>query len=72
MPDQKKLDLDNYMKVLIDALQHSDLIADDSLIDQLLIYRWEVVKYGFAKVTFSLAGPVIPLASRDASLTGDA
>ena len=71
MPDNRKRDVDNYMKGLLDALQHSDLIADDSLIDQLLIYRGQVVKYGFAKITLSLAGPTIPVSERDANLTGE-
>lgn len=60
MPDKRERDLDNYMKALLDAMTHAHLIADDSLVDQLMIYRGEVVKYGLTKVVISPAGPIIP------------
>jgi crossover junction endodeoxyribonuclease RusA len=38
-PDRRRRDLDNLLKALLDALVHSGVIADDSLIDHLTIYR---------------------------------
>ena len=43
-PDNRKRDLDNIMKVLIDALMHSGLFTDDSQIDDLHIVRDKVRK----------------------------
>lgn len=59
-PDRRTRDLDNYMKALLDAITHAGLWADDELIDQLSIYRGEVVKSGLARVEVNLAGPIIP------------
>ena len=59
-PDKRKRDVDNYMKALLDAITHSRFIDDDSQIDQLFIYRGEIVKGGLVKVEISEAGPVIP------------
>jgi crossover junction endodeoxyribonuclease RusA len=50
MPDRRRRDLDNYMKALLDACSPDEkecwpgIWEDDSLIDQLLIYRGEVVR----------------------------
>ena len=38
-PDRRKRDLDNLLKPLIDALQHSALFNDDEQIDELAIFR---------------------------------
>lgn len=38
-PDQRKRDLDNLLKPLLDALQHAGLYEDDSQIDRLMIER---------------------------------
>lgn len=59
MPDKRKRDVDNYMKGLLDALTEAGLWEDDSLIDQLHIYRGEIVKGGLVKIELSEAGPVI-------------
>ncbi len=59
-PDRRKRDLDNYMKGLLDALTEADLWEDDSLIDQLHIYRGEIVDGGSVRVELSDAGPTIP------------
>jgi crossover junction endodeoxyribonuclease RusA len=45
-PDNRKRDVDNYMKPLLDSITKSGLWMDDSLVDQLLIYRGSVVKGG--------------------------
>lgn len=39
MPDNRKRDLDNICKALFDAITHSGLWADDSLIDDQRVYR---------------------------------
>ena len=39
VPDKRKRDLDNLLKSLLDALQHADIFADDSQIDDLRITR---------------------------------
>ena len=58
-PDRRKRDLDNYMKGLLDSCTEASLWIDDSIIDQLHIYRGEVVKGGCIKVLICDAGPLI-------------
>ena len=60
-PDKRKRDLDNYMKGLLDAVTEAGLWEDDSLIDQLHIYRGEVTRMGSVRVEISEAGPILPL-----------
>ena len=62
-PDRRKRDLDNYMKGLLDALTESGLWEDDSLIDQLHIYRGEIVNGGSVRVELSDAGPTVRMES---------
>ena len=38
-PDRRKRDLDNVQKPLLDALQHSGILEDDSLVDDLHTIR---------------------------------
>jgi len=45
-PDNRRRDLDNLMKSLLDALEHGDVYEDDSQIDHLDIRRGEVVPHG--------------------------
>jgi crossover junction endodeoxyribonuclease RusA len=53
-PDNRKRDLDNIQKVLLDALMHSGLFTDDSQIDDLRIVREPVRKNdGTVVVTIS-------------------
>lgn len=60
-PDNRKRDLDNYMKGLLDALTEAGMWGDDAQIDQLHIFRGEVVKGGSVRVEISEAGPVMKL-----------
>ena len=69
-PDRRKRDLDNYMKALLDAITHYELWEDDSLIDQLIIYRGVVLPRTGGKVFVSVdeAGPLIPNCDDPASI----
>ena len=60
-PDKRKRDLDNYMKALLDALTLAKLWEDDSLIDQLHIYRGVTVKGGLVCISISDGAPVLPV-----------
>ena len=61
-PDNRKRDLDNYMKSLLDALTQAGQWEDDSLINQLLVYRGvKVSPSGSVKVSIKDAAPLIPV-----------
>lgn len=57
-PNKRIMDLDNRMKGLLDALTQGNLWEDDSLVDQLHIYRGEIVKGGSVRIELSEAGPI--------------
>lgn len=42
-PNQRKLDIDNRCKVLLDSLQHAGVYDDDAQIDRLLVIRGCVI-----------------------------
>ncbi len=58
-PDKRIRDLDNYMKALLDALTQSKVWMDDSLIDQLTIYRGEKLSKGRSVVIIEDGAPVL-------------
>lgn len=61
-PDKRRRDLDNSPKCLLDSLTHSGLWVDDSLIDQLTIYRGKVAPpSGFVFVRVSDSGCLAPV-----------
>ena len=60
-PDLRKRDVDNYNKSLLDAITDYGLWEDDSLIDQLMVYRGEKIKNGQVFVRLTDAGPVIKM-----------
>ena len=60
-PDKRKRDLDNYMKALLDSLTEAGIWEDDSLIDQLIVYRGERTFSGKVSMRIHEAGPVLKL-----------
>ena len=58
-PDRRKRDLDNHMKALQDSIVKAGLLEDDSLINQLFIYRGEVVKGGVVVIEITESGPLV-------------
>ena len=56
--DKRKRDVDNYNKALLDAITQAGLWFDDSQVDQLHIYRGEVVKGGYCIVRIKEAEPI--------------
>lgn len=65
MPDTRKRDIDNPLKVLIDSLVHARLLDDDSQITCLHVYKRNIIPGG--KVIVYLAP--IPGDSQDVTLT---
>ena len=49
-PDKRKRDLDNLLKVPIDAMKAAGLFIDDSQIDKIIIERGSVIKNGLLAV----------------------
>jgi len=60
-PDQRRRDLDNLLKSLLDALSHASVWLDDSQVDDLRVIRVAPTKPGRVEITIS------PLAARVAA-----
>lgn len=58
-PTRRRLDIDNRMKALLDALQHVGVYRDDSQIDRLEVERWPVVAGGAAIVEIEEMHPPV-------------
>jgi crossover junction endodeoxyribonuclease RusA len=55
-PDNRRRDLDNIQKALLDSMQHGGAYADDSQIDRIEVIRCEVVSGGKVDVRISQIG----------------
>lgn len=55
--DNRKRDLDNILKSLLDALKEAGVYGDDSQIDDLRVVRCKKSKFGHVIVTISQAKP---------------
>ena len=53
-PDKRRRDIDNYVKAMLDALVHGQVIGDDSQVDRLLIHRGGITKPGRCYVEIEL------------------
>ena len=58
-PDKRIRDLDNYLKPLLDTITKSGVWLDDSLVDQLSVYRGAVTPAGRCFVRIKVAGPIL-------------
>lgn len=52
-PNKRAFDIDNRIKALLDALQAAGAIADDGLVDRLVVERKTIVKGGKCRVFIS-------------------
>lgn len=50
-PDRRQRDIDNILKALLDALEHSGVYVNDNQIDRLHVERREVISGGGVYVT---------------------
>lgn len=57
MPDNRRRDLDNLTKALLDSLTHAGVWLDDSQIDDLRIIRRGVLKGGLVRVCIAESTP---------------
>ena len=61
VPDNRKRDILNYQKALMDALSKAEVWQDDVLINQAQIYRGAKVFNGATRVYIHEAGPVLKI-----------
>lgn len=50
-PDERKRDIDNILKVLLDSLVHAQIITDDSKINRLYVEKCSSISQGQVLVT---------------------
>lgn len=58
-PDNRRRDLDNCLKALLDAMQNAGVYHDDSQIDEMLVKRNKSKKGGLVHVTLASCGRII-------------
>jgi len=61
-PDNRKRDVDNILKPLLDAMEHAGVYENDSQIDELHIIRHPPMKGGACSVV------LVPISQRNATL----
>jgi crossover junction endodeoxyribonuclease RusA len=59
-PNARSFDLDNRLKPILDTIQESGLIENDKQVQQLVVYRGQVVKSGAVYCVIREAGFIIP------------
>jgi len=59
-PDNRKRDVDNVLKPLLDALEHAGAYENDSQIDKLCITRMDVTKGGSCDVVITEISQSLP------------
>lgn len=46
MPDKRKRDIDNVIKIILDSLTYAGIWGDDNQVDRIVVERGEVKPYG--------------------------
>lgn len=59
-PNKRMFDLDNRLKPILDTMQESGLIYNDSQVQQLVVYRGEIVEKGAIYAVIREAAFIIP------------
>jgi len=55
-PDKRKRDIDNYHKGVLDALTNGKVYLDDSQIDEMYVFRKEIIKNGKIEIIIETLG----------------
>ena len=53
-PNKRKVDIDNRVKPILDALQRAGVYDDDEQVDELHVYRADIQKLGYCTVNIAL------------------
>ena len=59
-PNARSFDLDNRLKPILDTIQESGVIANDSQVQQLAVYRGQVIPKGAAYCVIRESALIIP------------
>lgn len=57
MPDRRKRDIDNYLKVLLDAVKYGMVFEDDEQIDEIRVKRLHIEPPGCVDLTITELTP---------------